>query len=366
MRDRIELLIKPASGNCNMRCSYCFYADEQKNRKVYSYGIMEKDVLEVIVQKALSQARKQVTFLFQGGEPTLAGLSFYQKLKELEEKYNVRQIPIIHAIQTNGYLIDEKWAGFFAENGYLVGVSLDGFRELHNRYRKNVKGDTTFEQVFQGISCLKQYQVPFNILTVVTSEIAEHIKAVYGFYRQQELLYQQYIPCIDPLGQLRGKMAYSLSVSQFASFLKTLFDLWYDDLKHQRFIYNRYFENLVGIIKGYQPESCGMLGCCTEQYVIEADGSVYPCDFYVLDEYCIGNLQKDSFSEIDKKRKEVAFIEQSLIQDEACKKCQWGFLCRGGCRRDRERTERGVLGKNYYCEAYQEFFRYAWKRLNSF
>lgn len=349
-----------------MKCGYCFYADEQKNRDVYSYGIMKTEVLEKIVKKTFAQAERQVTFLFQGGEPTLAGLPFFQKLKEFEERYNVNKIPVAHAIQTNGYAINEDWAGFFAENNYLVGVSLDGTGKLHDKYRKNAMGEGTFQRIFEGIAWLKKYQVSFNILTVVTGEIADNIEEIYAFYRENGLLYQQYIPCIDPLGQTRGRMDYSLSTAQFAAFLKKLFDLWYDDLKHQRFIYNRYFENLVGIIKGYQPESCGMLGCCTNQYVVEADASVYPCDFYVLDEYKIGNLLENSFAELDKKRTAIRFVEKSMIPDEHCRKCKWGFLCRGGCRRDREREKFGTLGKNYFCEAYQDFFEYAWERLNSF
>lgn len=366
MRDSIELLIKPVSGNCNMKCSYCFYADEQRNRDIYSYGIMSFKVLEEIVKIVFSQARKQITFMFQGGEPTLAGLDFFKNLKVFEKKYNVHNIPVAHIIQTNGYQLDEKWAFFLAENNYLVGISLDGTARLHNQYRKNLKGNETFNRVFESIGYLKKYQVPFNILTVVTNEVAENIKEVYEFYRDQKLFYQQYIPCLDPLDQLRGERDYSLSVDIFSDFLKKLFDLWYEDLKNQQFVYNRYFENLVGIIKGYQPESCGMQGRCTVQYVVEADGSVYPCDFYVMDKYRIGNLLTDSFQDIDRKRKEIKFIEDSMMYHEDCKKCKWFFLCRGGCRRDCEKNSSGELRKNYYCEAYKSFFAYAWDRLNSF
>jgi uncharacterized protein len=138
------------------------------------------------------------------------------------------------------------------------------------------------------------------------------------------------------------------------------------DIKSGNFIYIRYFENLVGIIKGYRPESCGMIGYCTEQYVLEADGSVYPCDFYALDRFTLGNLVADSFDDIDKERKEIKFIENSAVVSRACTTCGWLKICRGGCRRDRVMTDVGTVGHNYYCEAYKLFLEYAFERLCSF
>jgi uncharacterized protein len=327
--------------------------------------MMGLDVLESIVEKTLANSQQQVSFSFQGGEPTLAGLDFFRSLIEFEKKHNSRDINISHAIQTNGYTLDEEWAKFFAQHNFMVGVSVDGDAEIHDKYRVNPGGQGTHERIMDSIRMLKEHQVELNILTVVTADVAQNAKRIYAFYKQNGLPYQQYIPCLDPFAAGEQK-EYSLTPQLYAQFLKELFDCWYSDIKSGQFIYNRYFENLVGMIKGYQPESCGMLGYCLPQYVVEANGSVYPCDFYVLDQFKLGNLTTDSFLEIDKNRKNIEFIEESATIHPDCLECKWLNICRGGCRRNREMNDIGTLGKNHYCEAYKEFFDYAFERLGSF
>lgn len=359
----INLLIKPASGSCNMRCKYCFYADEVSNRETASYGVMKLEVLEQVVQKTLAHATGSCTFAFQGGEPTLAGLDFFRALITYEQKHNIKKLPIQNALQTNGYLIDEEWASFLGENRFLVGLSLDGHKDLHDFYRIDAHGDGTYKRVMHAAQLLNQHKVDFNILTVITAQTAKSIRKIYGFYRRNNFLYQQYIPCLDPIGEERGLHGYSLTPALYAEFLKTLFDLWYYDITHGNFIYIRYFENLVGMLLGEPPESCGMIGYCSMQYVLEADAGVYPCDFYVLDEYLLGNLTTDSFTELDQKRQEIGFVENSRYVSWECESCQWRPLCRGGCRRDREPMKDGRLSLNYFCPAYREFFSYAAPRL---
>jgi uncharacterized protein len=327
---------------------------------------MSLSTIECIVEKALANSQQHVSFSFQGGEPTLAGLDFFKNLIEFEQKYNHRNINISHAIQTNGYIIDDEWGKFFAQNNFMVGVSLDGDAELHDKYRKDQKDQGTHERIMRSIKILKNHQVKVNILSVVNSDIARNASRVYEFYKKNDLLYQQYIPCLDPFNEEHGPCDYSLTPQLYGLFLKQMFDCWYRDIKAGQFIYNRYFENLVGMLKGYHPESCGMLGHCLPQYVVEADGSVYPCDFYVLDQFKIGNLTTDSFTEIDQKRKQSRFIENSATIHEDCLQCKWLNICRGGCRRNREMKEIGVIGKNHYCDAYKDFFTYAFERLNSF
>lgn len=358
----IQLMIKPVSGSCNMRCTYCFYADEAGKREQPCYGAMSLDTLEAVVSKALAQAEGSCAFAFQGGEPTLAGLDFYTALLEIEKRHNARRLPIHHALQTNGYLIDAQWARFLAEKRFLVGLSLDGVRETHDAFRRDGAGRGTHARVMQAAQLLQSAGVQFNILTTVNAQTAKAVRRIYGFYRRSNLLYQQYIPCLDPLGEARGRHSYSLTPAMYADFLKALFDLWYDDVAHGRFIYIRYFENLVGMLLGEPPESCGMNGCCSPQYVVEADGSVFPCDFYALDAYRLGSLAEDSFDQIDDRRGEIGFIERSLAQAPECAACRWRALCRGGCRRDRE-AQGGTLGLNALCPAYKAFFEYAAPRL---
>lgn len=361
--EHMTILIKPASGACNMRCGYCFYADELQHRESPCIGFMDEKVCAGIIRLALSTAKKSCTFTFQGGEPTLCGIAFFENFVAEARRQNTTGIHIDYAIQTNGYNLNEAWAQFFAEHRFLVGLSLDGTKQQHNRWRKNAQGDGTFQAVMRSAKLLKRFAVPFNLLTVVTAQTAQGIDEIYHFYRHHNLPYQQYIPCLDPLGQPRGEEAYSLTPQLYGDFLKTLFDLWYADITGGRFIYIRYFENLVAMLTGRPPESCGMLGHCTLQYVVEADGGVYPCDFYVLDSLHLGNVLTDDIEAIEAKRRQTQFLAQSTAGLAQCKACQWGPICRGGCRRDRELPQ-GTLGENYFCEAYKTFFAHAMPRLS--
>ncbi len=353
----LSLMMKPASGNCNMRCRYCFYADETQNRKVASYGVMTVDTLEKVVRCALERASGSCTFVFQGGEPTLAGLDFFRTFIELEKRHNGKGLAIHHAIQTNGYALDESWARFFRENHFLVGLSLDGCKELHDGFRVDALGQGTHKRVMRAAQILTQNHVDFNILTTVTAQVARQTQKVFQFYLRNNLRYQQYVPCLDPLGEERGRQPYSLTPELYAQFLKRLFDLWYGEVACGNLLYIRYFDNLVGMLRGEAPENCSMLGFCPKQYVVEADGGVYPCDFYVLDAYRLGSLTTDSFEQIDLCRDELGFTQKSLEIDAHCKACRWYGLCRCGCRR--ERTQ----GRNDFCAAYQAFFEYAMPRL---
>lgn len=358
----IHLLIKPVSGMCNIRCKYCFYADETQKRTVANYGKMSEEVLSVLVKKTLAEA-SECAFMFQGGEPTLAGLPFYQYLVQLVKQENKRGIHVQYAIQTNGMGIDDQWAEFFSENQFLVGLSMDGIQSTHDRWRVDVQGQGTYVRVRHAAEILRHHGVDFNIVTVVTAQVAKRITTIYSEYRQLGFDYQQFIPCLDPLGEERGRSVHSLTPSLYARFLKTLFDCWYEDWKAGQFVYNRTFENYILMLRGYPPESCGMGGGCSRQLVVEADGSVFPCDFYVLDDYCIGNLCTDSFEQIERNRDRLGFIRKSYELPSQCQKCEWLRLCRGGCRRDREPFTASRVSFNYFCEAYKSFFSYAVPRL---
>lgn len=360
----LSILIKPASGNCNMRCRYCFYADEQEHREVFSHGIMSKDTMHRIIDRVLEYGDRNCTLAFQGGEPTLVGLGFYEDMAEyVASRENPRRIRFQYAIQTNGYNIDEKWARFWAEHHYLVGVSLDGPKELHDRYRKDAAGSGTFNRIMGALRILEKYHVEYNILTVVTAATARSGQRVYNFFKKNHIHYQQYIECLDPLEEIPGGQEYSLTPEKYEEFLKSMFDAWYLDARSGKPTYNRYFQNLMLILNGQPPESCNMRGVCGRQWVIEADGSVYPCDFYALDEWCLGNIREDDFEKMDQRREELGFVRWSERVHEDCKECQWFGLCRGGCRRNREPVTQDSTGKNYFCSAYKGFFAYAYPRL---
>lgn len=351
----IHVMIKPASGLCNMRCKYCFYADEMENRSQASYGIMTEETLENVVKETLRFAEGECTFAFQGGEPTLAGLDFYRKLLGLEEKYNIKQVQISHALQTNGYVLDQEWCAFLAENHFLVGLSVDGIKATHDAYRKDARGEDTYFRVLKAAQLLEEAGAEFNILTVVNGKTAPKIRRIYENYRKLGFSWQQYIACLDPIWEKQGQQEYSLTPRVYGQFLIDLFDLWYLDLQQGKQPYIRMFENYIAVLLGQQPESCEQRGMCSFQNVVEADGSVYPCDFYVLDEYRIGNLNTDSFETIHENRKESGFVQNSLNHTDSCKTCPYFGICRGGCRRHREQPGTNA-GENYFCESYRMFF----------
>lgn len=265
----INLLIKPASSACNMRCSYCFYNAIADNRTNAFEGMMTLDTLEQMVKEALEIAEGNCFFAFQGGEPTLRGLDFYKTLIELVEKHNHRKIKVNYAIQTNGILIDDEWAAFFAENNFLVGLSLDGPEEIHNLNRKMQNGDISYNKVMKAARIMTKYKVDFNILCVVTGRVAKRIGKIYNFFKKQGFNFLQFIPCLEPLESQRGTSDYYLSIKEFENYLITLFDLWYNDFIKGEYISIRHIDNFINIVMGNPPEMCSMAGRCTVQYVVE-------------------------------------------------------------------------------------------------
>lgn len=352
---QIHVMIKPASGLCNMRCRYCFYADEMSKRDQASYGIMSVETLEHVIREIFHFAEEQCTIAFQGGEPTLAGLDFYRQCIRLERKYNTKNIPVSHAFQTNGYVLDEEWYSFFAENHFLIGLSIDGIKATHDAYRRDTDGHDTYFRVLEKARGLQQAGVDFNILTVVNGRTAPKIRKIYEKYQKLGFAWQQYIACLDPIQEIPGQREYSLTPQVYGRFLIDLFELWDLDLRQGKQPFIRQFENYIGILMGQQPESCEQRGVCSFQNIVEADGSVYPCDFYVLDDYCLGNLRTDSFQVIEQRRRESRFVENSVNHTEECRSCSYFAVCRGGCRRHREQPGR-EYGENYFCESYKMFF----------
>lgn len=362
----MNLLIKPASGACNMRCSYCFYADEMKHRECANFGMMSTQTLEIMVEKSLAEAAKRPEkscyFMFQGGEPTLVGIDFYKTLSALVKKYNTQSVQVGYAIQTNGYAVNEEWAQLFARERYLVGLSLDGPREIHDANRKNAAGKGTFDAVTRAAALFDKYRVEYNILSVVTGMSARGALKIHNFFDSKNFLYQQYIPCLDPIDE-PNSTPMALKADQYATFLCRTFDAWYADLCRGKYVYNRTFENFMAAMIGRPPENCGMAGICSPQYVVEADGGVYPCDFFVMDEYKLGNILTDSFEVLDKKRDEIGFVERSRKLHPDCKACKYFALCRGGCYRDRIELGDGNPPKNRFCAAYLKFFPYSVDRM---
>lgn len=358
---QLQLLIKPASSDCNLRCSYCFYEDECAHREYRSYGRMSEETLELTVKKALEAAEETCTFGFQGGEPSLAGLPFFEKYMEFVRRYKKPGTKVFSTIQSNGTLFDGAWAEFLRGNDFLVGISIDGTREFHDRNRKDRGGGETFSKVLRSAHALQKSGVDVNLLCVLTKQNARKIGSVYRFFKREGFYFQQYIPCLGPLYAPWGSKPWEMSGKEYGEALKALFDLWFEDFLSGERVSVREFDNWLLMLKGYPPEACASMGRCSMQNVIEADGSVYPCDFYVLDEYRVGNVHEEGFVFGRDVREERFFLEEE-VRDSRCASCSWYPLCRGGCRRNCRRTEDGGM-ENQFCESYRMFFAYAIERL---
>lgn len=358
----VSVLIKPASGRCGLRCRYCFYHDVSAKRLTPDYGLMPEETLERIVEKTLRFAEGEATFAFQGGEPTLCGLDFFRCLTELEQRYNEKGVTIQNCIQTNGMHIDEAWARFLAENHFLVGLSLDGFAAHHDKNRLDAAGRGTFDRVMETVALFDRFGVQYNILLVVTGDSASAATELYAFFKERHFDYLQFIPCLDPEGEERGGHDYSLTPALYARFLKRFFNRWAADLLRGREVSVRYFDNLVRMVMGLPPETCSLIGCCQCQFVFEADGSCYPCDFYVTDRWRMGNIRDMDLKELAASPAAAEFVKGSEPVPAECRACSLYPLCRNGCRRDRVEDETGP-GLNYYCAAYKEFLAYALPKL---
>lgn len=349
----LNLMIKPASGRCQMRCTYCFYADETKERDVSDCGIMSEQTLSTLLDKVFCYERQAVSFVFQGGEPTLAGLSFYQTFLSLVQKKNFRHIPVCYSLQTNGYCIDARWAKFLSDNHFLVGLSIDGISDTHDTFRKDASGMGTYSRALHAAERLSAAGCSYNILTVVTKPVASKIKEIYTDYRLRGFTYQQYVPCLDSMHDTDRK-PWSLDSAAYEIFLKELFALYCKDMLQGRYVYIRRFDNWCAMAGGRAPEECSLCGRCTPQLVIEANGDAFPCDFYSIDSHKLGNILEHSIQELFASPAAGQFFLPWKIPSE-CLSCRWRFLCRGGCPRERDAE------KNKYCSGLRSFFACAYE-----
>ena len=321
-------------------------------------GLMSEDTLELLIRQAMEVAEKRVSFAFQGGEPVLRGLPFFQKFIELERKYARSGMQIEHSIQTNGTLINEEWAAFFEEHNFLVGLSVDGIKELHDRNRVDASGKGSWNAVENARKILAKRGVNTNVVCVVTASVARRGQAVYTNLKKLGFRYVQFIPCLDPMEKERGNEPYSLSPERYGQFLCTIFDLWYKDWEQGNYVSVRMFDDLVHILAGQPAGTCTTNGSCGRYLVVEGDGSVYPCDFFAVDQWKLGDLKKDGLSALLESRLGKQFCVHGCGQPEECSGCPWVRLCNGGCQRDWVGNER-----NYYCAALRKFFQYTYHRL---
>ena len=354
------IMIKPASSLCDMRCRYCFYYDVAASRHMASMGIMTQDTAAALIRNVYSglEAGDSVTFAFQGGEPGLAGLPFFEFFAETVKKVALRGVRTSYAFQTNGLMINDAWCRFFVKNNFLVGLSLDGDAALHNQNRIDAQGKATYNRVMDAKRLMDKHKAEYNILCVLTAESARRARRIWNFILKEGIRHIQFIPCLEPLeipensvhhannehmaneeSATSSKNTSQISIEaaltgkRFGLFYSGLFPLWKAEVEKGNLVHVRLFEDLAGIYLAGQRLTCGMSGRCTPQMVVEADGSVYPCDFYVLDEYRVANLAESTIKEVFNAVVNCGFLDKQPTKYAVCNNCSYSKWCQGGCKR---------------------------------
>lgn len=363
-RKNITILIKPSSSMCNLRCKYCFYLDTASKREIASFGFMNEKTAQTLIVKSLEAAKGGVVhYAFQGGEPLMSPLSFFEHFVEFVKKNNKYHSQISYAVQTNGTLITEEHCKFFKKNNILIGISLDGKSHEHNANRVDINGKGTFNRVIHAIDLLKKYKCDFNVLAVVTKYSPKTARIYYQFLKNHDIHHMQFITCFEPIGVEPLSSEFALTNDGFYKFYKNILDLYVEDMKNNVDVHIRHFDNMFGMLQGYEPELCGLTGTCLGQLVVEGNGNCYPCDFYCEDQYLMGNINEDSLEDMAKSDAMKRFVTTSYKVDKKCLDCDVYSLCRGGCRRERDYYSDGDLRLNMYCEGRKKFFRYMKEKL---
>lgn len=377
-----QLMIKPVGPSCNLNCTYCYYLPKQK---MFKEGVsrMSDETLEELTRQYIgSQDGKVITFNWQGGEPTLAGLEFFRRAMELQNKYRRPGTAIENTLQTNGTLLDDEWCRFLRDNRFLVGLSIDGPHAVHDIYRKDRKGGPTCARVVQAARALREHQVQFNTLTVINRENARHPLQVYRFLRNVVgARYMQFIPCVEPKGfesvSPQGRevqtlprlgdpsaspeapgslvMEWSVDPEDYGSFMIELFDEWVRRDVGKVFVIN--FEVALASWLGLPSAACTFAERCGNALALEHDGSVYSCDHYVYSQHRLGTIHETGLAEMVSSDRQVEFGRgKAELLPARCRECEVLFACNGECPRNRFLRDYSDRGLNYLCPGLRRFF----------
>jgi uncharacterized protein len=364
---RIHVLAKPTGSICNLACAYCYFLDKEA---LYpgSKFCMSDEVLENYIRQLITAHRSpQVTVAWQGGEPTLMGIDFYRRAIELQEKYRKPGMNFENTMQTNGTLLDDEWCQFFKENNFLIGISIDGPRELHNIYRVDKKGEGSFDRVMRGLRLLQKHGVEYNVLTTVNRINADHPLEVYRFLRDEAGAdWIQFIPVVERINE-EGYTLYqkgntvsdrSVQPEQFGSFLSRIFDEWVRNDVGKLFVQT--FEASVRRWLGLPSGMCVFEETCGAGLVLEHNGDLYSCDHFVEPEYLLGNIMEKEISELAASEKQYRFGKNKRnTLPKVCCECDVLFACMGECPKNRFLvTSTGESGLNYLCKGWKAFFHH--------
>ncbi|EPF1748988.1 anaerobic sulfatase maturase [Vibrio alginolyticus] len=375
---KLQALAKPIGAVCNINCTYCYYLDKQQllaypKGELYS---MDEEMLEAYIKQYIEgQNTPEIVFSWHGGEPTMLGLPYFEKVVEFQQKYCPEYSKISNDLQTNGTLLNDEWCQFFKRHDFIIGVSIDGPEHLHNHYRKNRAGRGTFAKTMKGIEILKLHGVSFATLTCVNDVTGQHPLEVYQFLRDEVGSKQiQFIPVVDKRSSSTNNKwlhaskaiipvsgpveSWSVGSYQWGVFLSTIFDEWYEYDFGKVFV--PYFENVIGMWMGKPSTMCTLSDICGKGLAVEPNGDVYSCDHYVYPEFRIGNIRETSLESMAFSARQQAFgfgKQKSLPKQ--CLQCEFKFACHGECPKNRIiRTHDGEEGLNYLCTGWLIFFKH--------
>jgi uncharacterized protein len=367
-----QAMAKPLGPLCNLNCTYCYYLEKQKLYPGSSFR-MTDELLERFIRQYISvQQSPVISFVWQGGEPTMLGLDFYKKVVELQHKHAGNKI-IENSLQTNGTLITEEWGQFLKKHNFLVGISIDGPEHIHNKYRITINNKTSFSKVLEGIDILKHYQVEFNTLTVVHRNNAPHASEIYQFLKNIGSKYLQFIPIVERIKKdtettglhlanptdLDAEVTeWSVLPGQFGNFLITIFNEWVQNDVGNYYI--QQFDATLANWVGAPPRICVYSETCGNDLVIEHSGDVYSCDHYVYPEYKLGNIGEQTLFALIQSPKQKKFGENKLNElSQECIDCSYRFACHGECPKHRfTKSIDGTSRLNYLCSDYKIFFEH--------
>lgn len=317
---------------------------------------MSDSVLENLVSGYMATEQPIYTFGWQGGEPTLMGLEFFTRVTELQQLYGRPGMHIANGLQTNATLIDDPLAAHLADWNFLVGVSLDGPQEVHDRFRVNRAGRGSHADVLRGLAALQRHGVEFNVLVLVSSANVGRAAEVYRYLRDMGICYHQYIPCVefDAEGQL---LPFAVKGEEWGDFLCGIYDEWhrYDS----RRVSVRCFDSIMTLLTEGSYNVCHMGGSCRQYFVVEYNGDVYPCDFFVDRERLLGNIAENTWEEMQNSPLYREFGERKCVWNEACLACPYLAYCSGDCPRHRSCGESGNPGTSHLCSGWRRFFAHA-------
>jgi uncharacterized protein len=381
-RTAFHLLVKPTGAVCNLDCQYCFFLSKEVLYPNSQFR-MTDDLLKIYIRQILdAQPTLEVSINWQGGEPTLMGLDFFKRSVEYAEKYKKPGQTLLHTIQTNGTKIDDEWASFFKQNNFLVGLSLDGPKELHDVYRVNKGGQGSFDQVLRGWEILKKHDVDVNILCTVNAANGDHPLEVYHFFRDElNAQYMQFIPIVErattetlalanqgwsehpgtdrPLYTQSGDLVTERSVKpdQFGPFLIAIFDEWIKSDVGKVFVQS--FDTALANWLG-QPSLCIYQRTCGESLVLEHNGDLYSCDHFVEPAFLLGNIKKTHMIDLVSSDQQHKFGQDKFdTLPQYCRECEVLVACYGECPRNRFiNAPDGESGLNYLCASYKQFFNH--------